>query len=301
MKPRMCVAAIAALVALIGAACSGGGDDNGAAGERDEGPSGAASFDQPFTGAEAYPVFASSEVVEGDNRFLIGLLNDEDAPISSPDVSMHVAFYDLGESAERPAFETDAEFIDTGPRGLYVTYPTFDSAGSWGAEVSVSGDGYDETVRASFEVAEKGKTPAIGERAPATRTPTFPEQKLSKITTDDKPDRDFYRTSVHEALRSGEPFVVTFATPKFCSSAVCAPTLDIVKKESKDWRDVEFIHVEVYGNLDDPSNLKPVPAVRQWRLPSEPWVFVVDGDGKVAAKFEGTVSPRELNAVLEDL
>lgn len=301
MNPRSCVAAIAVLLALTASACSGGGDGGGDSSETSERGSGAASFDQPFTDVEAYPVFASSEVVEGENRFLIGLLNDEDAPIASPDVSMHVAFYDLAESAERPAFETDAEFIDTGPRGLYVTYPTFDSAGKWGAEVSVSGGGIDETVRASFEVAENGMTPAIGERVPASETPTVPERKLSEISTDERPDPDFYRTSVDEAVRSNKPFVVTFATPKFCSSAVCAPTLDIVKKESKDWRGVEFIHVEVYENLDDPSKLKPVQAVKQWRLPSEPWVFVVDSKGKLAAKFEGTVSPDELEAALKGL
>ncbi|HEX2296817.1 MAG TPA: hypothetical protein VHN37_16110, partial [Actinomycetota bacterium] len=245
------------------------------------------------------PVFASSEIVEGENRFLIGLLNDEDAPISSPDIAMHVAFYDLAESAERTAFETDAEFIDTGPRGLYVTYPTFDSTGKWGAEVTVSGEGLEETVRASFEVAAGGTTPALGERVPASETPTAADAPLKDITTDTKPDRDFYRTSVAEAVGK-EPFVVVFATPKFCSSAVCAPTLDIVKKESKDWRGLEFIHVEVY-DLEDTSNLKPVPAVREWGLPSEPWVFVVDADGKLAAKFEGTVSPAELEEALQTL
>jgi hypothetical protein len=82
---------------------------------------------------------------------------------------------------------------------------------------------------------------------------------------------------------------------------VCAPTLDIVKKASPDWPRVEFIHVEVYENLDEPSNLKAVPAVREWKLPSEPWVFVVDGDGKVAAKFEGTLSPAELDEALNSL
>lgn len=296
MKHGLCLAAIA--VALLASACGGGGDD-AASNSEPGGSSGAASFEQPFTGAEAYPVFASSEVVEGENRFLIGLLNDEDAPIASPDVSMHVAFYDLAQSAETPAFETDAEFIDTGPRGLYVTYPTFGSTGKWGAEVTVEGDGLEETVRASFEVAAQGSTPAIGERAPASETPTA-TRKLAQITTDAKPDPDFYRTSVHEALKAGAPFVVTFATPKFCTSAVCAPTLDIVKKESKDWPKVEFIHVEVY-ELDDTTNLKPVPSVVEWGLPSEPWVFVVDDAGKVTAKFEGTVAPAELAEALEEV
>lgn len=300
MKRRSCVAAIVATFALLASACAGGDGGDDAATSDPGAESGAESFEQSFEDVEAYPVFASSEVVEGDNRFLIGLLNDEDAPISSPDISMHVAFYDLADSAERPAFETDAEFIDTGPRGLYVTYPTFDSTGKWGAEVTVSGDGLDETVRASFEVAQEGSTPAIGERAPASNTPTGSGKKLKKITTDTKPDPDFYRTSIDDALKAGKPFVVTFATPKFCSSAVCAPTLDIVKKESPDWPKVEFIHVEVY-DLDDIQNLKPVPAVKEWGLPSEPWVFVVDAKGKVAAKFEGTVSPKELDEALASL
>lgn len=295
MKPRLCVGAIAVVVALSGTACAGGGEEEAA---ETSAPGGdAASFDEGFAGAEAYPVIASSEVVEGENRLLIGLLSDEDAPIASPDVSMHVAFYDLGESAERPAFETDAEFIDTGPAGLYVTYPTFDSTGKWGAEVTVEGQGLDETVKASFEVRRSASTPAIGAEVPATKTPTGSGRELAEITTDTKPDPDFYRTSIDEAVKAGRPFVVTFATPKFCSSAVCAPTLDIVKKESKDWRDVEFIHVEVY-ELENIEKLKPVPAVKQWGLPSEPWVFVVDANGELVAKFEGTVSTKELEDAL---
>ncbi|HYO60394.1 MAG TPA: hypothetical protein VEU29_00665, partial [Actinomycetota bacterium] len=241
MKWRLCLGAIALVVALTATACGGGsaGDDTSPGAAASAAGGDASSFEQPFTDVEAYPVFASSEVVTGDNRFLIGLLNDDDAPIAAPDVSMHVAFYDLAESAETPAFETDAEFIDTGPRGLYVTYPTFDSAGKWGAEVTVEGQGLDETVRASFEVGEKGSTPAIGAPAPASKTPTGSGRALDAITTDTKPDPDFYRTSIHEAVKKGRPFVVTFATPKFCTSAVCAPTLDIVKKESKEWAGVE--------------------------------------------------------------
>ncbi len=299
MKLRLVLGAIAVAVALTAPAC-GGGDDGDAASTAAPSGDAAASFDQPFSGAPVYPVFASSEVVRGENRFLIGLLNDEDAPIASPDISMHVAFYDLGETAERPAFETDAEFIDTGPRGLYVTYPTFDSVGKWGAEVTVRGQGLDETVRAGFEVGASGSTPAVGERVPASKTPTGSGRALAQITTDEDPDPDFYRTSIRAAVRAGEPFVVTFATPRFCSSAVCAPTLDIVKKESKDWRGIEFIHVEVY-ELDDTTNLKPVPAVKEWGLPSEPWVFVVDADGKLVAKFEGTDSRAELEEALQQV
>jgi hypothetical protein len=39
--------------------------------------------------------------------------------------------------------------------------------------------------------------------------------------------------------------------------------------------------------------------VKEWNLPSEPWVFVVGRDGRVAAKFEGAVSVPELTAAVE--
>jgi hypothetical protein len=39
----------------------------------------------------------------------------------------------------------------------------------------------------------------------------------------------------------------------------------------------------------------------QWGLTSEPWTFVLDDEGKVAYRFGGPVSPRELTAALEPL
>jgi hypothetical protein len=38
--------------------------------------------------------------------------------------------------------------------------------------------------------------------------------------------------------------------------------------------------------------------MRQWHLPSEPWTFVVGGDGRVKAKFEGSLSEPELVAAV---
>jgi hypothetical protein len=261
-------------------------------------------FDQSFTDAKAYPVFASSEVVVGQNRFLVGLLDDNDAPIGSADIAMHIDFFDRAKSETKPVFGKDMKFIETipGQRGLYVTTADFDTKGRWGAEVTVTGPGLDETVDASFDVAASGTTPAIGAPAPPSDTFTSDDVKsLSEISTDPHPDPDFYKLSIKDAIAAKEPFVVVFATPKFCTSQVCAPTLNIVKAASKDVHGVNFIHVEVYKNLDKPSNLVPVQAVRDWGLPSEPWVFVVDSKGKVAAKYEGTVGKQELERVLAKL
>ena len=56
---------------------------------------------------------------------------------------------------------------------------------------------------------------------------------------------------------------------------------------------IRFIHVEIYEDNDPTKGENGW--VREWKLPSEPWVFVVGADGTIAARFEGTVSVRELD------
>jgi hypothetical protein len=41
--------------------------------------------------------------------------------------------------------------------------------------------------------------------------------------------------------------------------------------------------------------------VEEWRLDTEPWVFVVDRKGIIRAKFEGLVTVRELEAALQQV
>ena len=46
------------------------------------------------------------------------------------------------------------------------------------------------------------------------------------------------------------------------------------------------------------ANIVLAPAVEEWGLPTEPWVFVVDANGIVAGRYEGVVTPEELREVL---
>ena len=118
-----------ALVALwLVAACDGGSGEPPDA-EKDQDAT--ESFEQPPTDAAAYPVFVSSELAVGENRFLVGLLDDNDAPIGDPSIEVSVAFYDLQRSATEPVDETRMDFLESipGERGLYVTEATFDQAG----------------------------------------------------------------------------------------------------------------------------------------------------------------------------
>ena len=293
------MAGLVSLVALMGfVACGDGGNATPAASPTRE-------FNEPFTGVEAYPVVASSEIVAGENRFLVGLRDDKDAPIGNPNIAMKIDFFDLEESSMEPVMSEDMAFIWTIKPyvGLYVGHVEFDHGGEWGAEVTARGTDFDGneidvTVKTGFDVEETASTPAIGDKAPSVPTATADDvAKLSEISTDAHPNPRFYELSIADALTNSRPTVVVFATPKYCQSQVCGPTLEIVKSVAPFFPDVNFIHVEPY-DLADPTALRAVPAVNRWGLPSEPWVFVMDAAGRVAAKFEGGLAPAELRRAL---
>ena len=95
-----------------------------------------------------------------------------------------------------------------------------------------------------------------------------------------------------------KPIVLLFATPALCSSRVCGPVVDIaeeVKSERPD--DAAYIHMEIY-NDNDP-NKGPRPQVEDFNLPSEPWLFVIDSDGKVSTAIEGAFSKQELEDAID--
>jgi hypothetical protein len=149
-------------------------------------------------------------------------------------------------------------------------------------------------------VRKRSYSPAVGARAPASRTPTVATTggRLAPLTTATHPDRGLYTTSVAQALAAHDPFVVTFATPKFCTSRTCGPVVDVVSHVRKQFSGsaVRFIHVEVFAGNDPARGYNRW--MREWGLQSEPWVFVVGRDGRIKAKFEGALSPGELLAAV---
>jgi hypothetical protein len=93
---------------------------------------------------------------------------------------------------------------------------------------------------------------------------------------------------------------VTFATPKFCASRVCGPVVDIVDEVRKrlEGSGVRFIHVEVFQNNDPQQGYNRW--MKEWKLPTEPWTFLVDSSGVIQGRFEGLVTADELEAAVRD-
>ncbi|MEX2546578.1 MAG: hypothetical protein WD830_02165 [Chloroflexota bacterium] len=260
------------------------------------------------------PAPVNAQVVVGENRMLFNVLDRQNQSIASADRPLLLQFFHLATSRTQILEEAEATFIPTvqGRPGLYRAIVAFDRAGEWGVQAtSTESDDTKRTGRFVFPVRELGTTPALGAQAIASETPTADTaEEIAAISTDDDPEPDFYRQSVPGALAAHEPFALIFATPAFCRSATCGPTLDVVKSAAAPFMDrMTFIHVEPYelemvgGHLRpvlSPDN-DPIPtaATTAWGLPTEPYIFVVDAQGKVTAKFEGIASADELSAAFE--
>ena len=283
-------------------------------------PAGPASPSSPVVGGSGgpsvLPAIFSSETVVGPDRVLIGLLDSTGTtPIGTPDYQVSVGFINLDKDKStfvvKPA---PASFVWAIPnqRAVWYSDTTFDTAGNWAAVVTVTPPGKPaESSELSLPVSATGQAIRVGAKAPSTPTPTSQTAGgvLASITTDPSPDPRFYLLSEDQALAQHKPFVLVFATPAFCTSRVCGPTLDTVKAVAKAEPDMSFIQVEPYlmhyanGNLqpilDASNNLQANPATTAWGIQTEPWVYVVDASGTVTASYEAVVVPTELTAAID--
>lgn len=185
------------------------------------------------------------------------------------------------------------------PEEIFVTELELDEPGTyWLLAEPVGGEKKIQAV-GNVVVKERTDAPDVGDPAPASDTPTLANATLEQLTTANEPDLELYRSSVAEALAAKEPFVVAFATPKYCTSRTCGPVVDVVSAVRERHPGLRFIHVEIYEGNDPTKGENRW--VREWKLPSEPWIFVVGADGTIRARFEGTASVRELDAAVSAL
>lgn len=301
-------AALLVAVLFLAAGC--------AAPETASAPPEAATSPSSSGGPDILPLLVSAEITKGPNRFLFSLTDRNNALIAAPDVKVHLKFYDVDSAEDVVVFEADSRFFWSieGTAGLYSAKVDYPSAGRWGTRFEATfPDGATKVVRADYDVREAGTTPALGAKPPTIDTPTLADVggDVKALTTDQTPEPRLYETSIGDALTAGKPFVVTFATPAFCRTQTCGPTLDAVKSVAADYPDLTFINVEPYkmalrdGSLqpvlDAQGQLQAAAWTEAWGLPTEPYTFVIAADGTVAAKFEGIMPPDELTAAIDAL
>jgi hypothetical protein len=273
---------------------------------------------QPGDGLQ--PLITTSELVVGQNRFAFGLLKANKL-LESADVTLRI--YSIDGSEAQLAAELNAPYQaigelkqqrslhrhsdgtehvhgdEFGVRGHYVAQVSFPRAGTWGIEIlAQQKDGSHDVARTAVTVLDNPQTPAVGSPAPRSRNLIASDVKdLRQIDTSPRPDSRLHQIRIADAIEQRKPQLIVFATPQFCTSRMCGPVVDIVRTLLPTYgKRVAFTHQEIWQDFADK---KVFPTVEEWRLFTEPWIFVVDGQGIIRAKFEGLVTPRELEAALE--
>ena len=268
------------------------------------------------------PLITTAELVAGENRFAFGLFRDGQ-PLEK--ASALVRLYALEGKDAHPAGAFNAQYRpvqnitgggrvhrhadgthhvhapDSAVRGLYVSQIVFPRPGEWGIEILVKDkDGSSSAARTMVTVRDAPATPQVGTPAPKSRNLIAADvTDLREIDTSSPPDARLHQIRIADAIAQRKPQLIVLATPQFCTTRMCGPVVDIVRTLLPAYGErVAFIHQEIW---QDYASKKPFATVVEWRLTTEPWIFIVDSEGIIRAKFEGLVTQQELRQALEQV
>ena len=254
------------------------------------------------TGTQA--ALGTSVFTPGHNRLAFGVLNAENAIVYGP-TAVYVA---------RSPRSRDVTGPYAAPADLLVTEPAFRSQQAateadpfaaiyeaTGVEFSAPGQHSllivtrldDQLVAAPTQVRVRKESPVpdVGEPAPPVQTATVASGGGEEAVDTRRPTApELHETSFSDVVGK-KPVALLFATPQFCESRVCGPVVDIALQLEQEYGDrVEFIHQEVFEDNDPNKGLRE--PLRRFGLPTEPWLFTVDAQGRVAARLEGSFGLR---------
>ena len=315
LLPRLFAALLIAAALAAASGCGSGGDDEATApapsptARAEDFPTAKdkATLGQLIKGVRQGPQLAPSvsALYPGRNRFGFALFDQGGKQINGAAVALYTAAADQTDvrgpyparsesMAVKPAFasKTSSQDPDTA-KSVYVADVPFASKGP---RVVIALARLDGRLVASSAIALKvaagGGPPRPGEKAIKIDTPTKAEVgDVSKIDTRVPPDT-MHDVNFADVL-SRKPVVLVFATPALCKSRVCGPVVDEAEQLKAQYGDkAAFIHMEIYKDNDLAKGYRP--QVSAWKLPSEPWTFMIDRQGNVVESFEGAASLAEL-------
>jgi hypothetical protein len=311
----LCLLAVGVLAGALGC----GGDDDGGdvgGGERraafdrklaaaqrpaaaDFPPARGKSLQQIADGVEAVQAgLATSEFTPGANRVAFGVIGNDNrliygksavyvAPTPS-DPARGPFLAPADPLVVDPPFRSQGAALESDAiAAIYDTRVRFDRPGRYAVLVVTNTPSGPVGGAAEIEVKRASPIPAVGERPPRVETDTLASAggDVDAIETRKPPD-DMHEESFAEVLGE-KPVVLLMATPALCQTRVCGPVTDIAAQLQSEYGDrATFIHQEVYEDNEVQKGLRE--PLRRFALRTEPWLFTVSRDGRVAARLEGS-------------
>ncbi len=263
-------------------------------------------------GDDLVVALAGGDFTVGKNRLAVGIFNVDATPNNEElDAAIYVAPGAGGKAegpfpARRESLTTDSAFASqtttTDPdaaKVVYVTDVDFKEPGEHRIIAVVDKpDGTRVATRVESVIAkETDRIPGVGDEAPVIHTPTVDDVgDITDIDTRVPPD------TLHDVdfadVVGKKPIVLLFATPALCQTRVCGPVADVVEQVKNERPgDAAYIHMEIWNDNDPNKGARP--QLFDYKLRTEPWLFVIDKDGRVSTRIEGAFSVDELNQALD--
>ena len=163
---------------------------------------------------------------------------------------------------------------------------------------------------------QDGATPAIGARVPDVATATLADVggDIRQLSTDPTSDQRLYQTSTADALAQHLPFVLVLDSTKFRVTTACGKAVQLIKYLLDRWPQLTFIHHEPFrydivtdtpvlqGTLEDPVLTDVATAwglgADPWSATSMPWIFIVDAQGVLRAKYQGVIGSEDVDVIV---
>jgi hypothetical protein len=202
----------------------------------------------------------------------------------------------------KPAFRSQNAAVDSSPIAqIYAAKVPFSRSGNWSMlVVTKRGNGLvGATAQVPVTPKSAEKIPDVGQRPPRISTDTIASANGDEAAIDTR--RPFGR-SLHEVnfkdVVGRKPVALLFATPQLCQSRVCGPVVDIALQMQQQYGSrMAFIHEEVYRDNQVAKGLRP--QLEAFHLQTEPWLFTIDRDGRIAARLEGSFGANEFRQAIQ--
>jgi len=262
------------------------------------------------------PEVVSTSVWAGAASPVILALNDDAGRLNDTSIRATVQLTAPDGSAVGPAVEAVAVKPPLVERVSYVAILDFPGPGPWRLAVATVASGRALAGSVAVTVLDPGATAALGAPAPDAHTPTLGDVggDARAVTTDPQPDLRLSQRSTTDVLAAHLPFVLVIDSTRFRVTPVCGKALVMARYLVDRWPGVAFIHLEPFryslvsetpvlaGDIADPP-LSPIAAAwgiggSPWGARSMPWVFVVDGNGRIRAKYQGLMGSDDIDVML---
>ncbi len=218
--------------------------------------------------------------------------DEEGVPLAKLDGDVGFVVTGSGDTVLEDSVSPRSEGI---PRAYLPLEVTFPSTGIYDVTATYEG----RSMQSQVEVFNPDDvvSPVVGQQLPPAMTPTVSLPGLVDPICTLVPQCPFHTVNLEDIVGTGRRIVLLIATPAFCQTAFCGPTLGNLIDLGADREDLVIIHSEVYESPKDEENLAtaalaPVPA--DYGLTIEPVLYVTDESGIITARADAVVDRSEM-------